>query len=310
MARALHKLLIPVLGLALLIACSPQGDEVPQRAPTMAGSLQTYQTPSPSAIPLTATPISTSTPLPTATPHIYTVRSGDTMGSIALEFGLDIGDLVNANPDVSPSAMSIGQELIIPDKALPNAFISVEPLQIPFADPDCYPSLSGGMWCFVLAQNDIGRIVEGISFEIQLYDAAGERIASETAFPLLDRLPDGEFMPALVHFVDVPADAKAYATLRTAFEGDMNDERYALASLQGVLTQVSWDGRSADVSGEVLLDVAVEKVWVLATAFDAEQNVIGVRRWEAIGDERAFFITVSSLGSEIDRVSLSVEAQR
>ena len=294
-----------------VVACTPQADMEPARAPTLAGSLQPYLTPSPSAIPPSATPISTRTPLPTATPHTYTVKSGDTMGSIALELGLDMGDLVNANPDISPYAMSIGQTLLIPDDDTLNALPAIEPLALSFADPDCYATLSGGIWCFVLAQNDTEGVVEGISFEIQLYEGDGSLTATEIAFPLLDRLSSGEAMPALLFFADAPADIQAYAELRTAFEGAENDEKYPAASLQGVLTQISWDGKSAQVSGEALVESdTVEKVWVVATAFSADGAVVGVRRWESDAGGQKFDLTVASLGPEIASVSLSVEAHR
>lgn len=293
-----------------LTACTPQADVEPTRAPTFAGSLQPYITPSPSAIPPSATPISTQTPLPTATPHLYTVKSGDTMGSIALGFDLDMGDLINANPDISPYAMSIGQALVIPDKQI-SVVTAVDPLALLYANPNCYPTLSGGMWCFVLAQNDTEGVVEGISFEIQLYAEDGNLMANEIAFPLLDRLSAGETTPALFFFVDAPAESQAYAELSTAFEGVENDENYPAASLQGVLTQISWDGKSAQVSGDVLVESdRVEEVWVVATAFSADGAVAGVRRWESATGERSFDLTVASLGPEIASVSLSVEAHR
>ena len=293
-----------------IVSCTPKADTEPQRAPTLAGSLQPYQTPSPSAVPLTATPIPTRTPLPTPTPHIYIVQSGDTMGSIALEFGFDIGDLVNANPDVSPSAMSIGQEIVIPSDKPETVITAVEPLQIPFANPNCYATLSGGIWCFVLAQNNTGNVVEGISFDVQLYDGTGDLVASQTAFPLLDRLPVDETTPALVYFDSAPTEYQAYAELLTAFEGDAIDENYPAANLTGVLTQIAWDGNSAQVSGEVLVDGEAKRIWVVATAFDAADQVVGVRRWDSDTGGQSFEITVASLGPEIVRVTLSAEAKR
>ena len=306
-AKRLNLLLIWTL--FFIVACTPQADVESTRAPTFTGSLQPYITPSPSAIPPSATPISTRTPLPTATPHTYTVKSGDTMGSIALEFGLDIGDLVNANPDISPYAMSIGQTLLIPDDDALNALPTVEPLALSFADPDCYATLSGGIWCFVLVQNDTVGVVEGISFEIQLYDGDGSLMTTETAFPLLDRLSVGETTSALLFFADAPTDSQAFAELHTAFEGAENDENYPAVSLQGVLTQISWDGKSAQVSGEVQVESdAVEEVWVVATAFGGDGAVVGVRRWESDAGGQRFDLTVASLGPEIASVSMSVEA--
>ena len=293
-----------------VVACTPQMDTEPQRTPTLAGSLQPYITPSPSAVPLTATPIPTRTPLPTATPQLYTVKAGDTMGSIALEFNLDMGDLVNANPDVSPYAMSIGQNVLIPDKDALVVLPTVEALTLSFAPPVCYPALSGGLWCFVLVQNDTQGVVEGVSLSVSLY-TDGELHAKETAFPLLDRLYAGETMPFPVYFADAPADRQVYAELSTAFEGTENDEHYPLASLQGVFTQIAWNAESAQVSGQVLVDSgSADRIWVLVTAYSADNQIIGVRRWEAATGDGSFGLTVASLGPAIERVSLSVEAHR
>ncbi len=293
-----------------IIACTPQADVEPPRTPTLAGVLQLYQTPSPSPIPLTATPIPTRTPAPTPTPHLYTVKAGDTLGSIALEFGFDMGDLVNANPDISPYAMSIGQEIVIPEKDAETVVTAVELLPIPYADPNCYTTLSGGMWCFVLVQNDTENFIEGISFAVQVYDGTGVLVADESAYPLLDRVAVGESMPAVVYFDSAPAEWQAYAELLTAFEGSANDGNYLPVNLTSVLTQIAWDGKSAQVSGQVLVDGEAEQVWVLATAFDAADQVVGVRRWESAAGGQSFEITIASLGPEIARVSLSAEAKR
>ena len=50
------------------------------------------------------------------------------------------------------------------------------------------------------------------------------------------------------------------------------------------------------------------EVWVLAMAYDAEGNVVGVRRWEGLG-ETQFDFWVFSLGPEIAEVKLLVEAR-
>ena len=298
--------------LFLVVSCAPKADVEPLRSPTLTGSLQPYQSPTPSATPLPSTPIPTQTPLPTTTPHTYTVRSGDTMGSIALGFGLDMGDLVNANPDVSPYAMPIGQTLVIPDKdSVLAALPTVQPLALSFAQPNCYSTLSGGMWCFVLVQNDTQMVLEGISLDVRLFDPDGNFLANETAFPLLDRLPAGDAQPVLVYFEGVPANSRAQAEVLTAFEGNLSDERYPNARLQGVFTQISWDGRSASVNGNVFFaEDEVKEIWVVAVAYDKANNVVGVRRVDVASGENEFSLTVTSLDPEIEYVSLFVEAHR
>lgn len=44
----------------------------------------------------------------------YTVQAGDTMFGIAEFCGVSVDDLTAANPDSDPSALTIGEELVIP----------------------------------------------------------------------------------------------------------------------------------------------------------------------------------------------------
>ncbi len=58
--------------------------------------------------PATASP---SAPSPSTT---YTVESGDTLGAIAKKLGVSLNALQQANPDVNPSKLKVGQKLNVP----------------------------------------------------------------------------------------------------------------------------------------------------------------------------------------------------
>jgi len=292
-----------------LTACTPNADVEPLLAPTLAGSLQPYQSPVPSVTPLPPTPAPTETPLPTPTPHLYQIATGDTMGSIALEFGITTNDLIAANPDVPPSSMSVGKEVLIPDEEAILALPTLEPLALELSLPDCYATLSGGMWCFVSVQNGTGAVVESISAEIRLFDEEGSLLASEIAFPLVDRLLGGDALALMAFFADMPANVTANTRLLTAFPASDGDERYLPASLRNVFTEIDWDGSSAEVSGEVFVEGSASQVWVVATAYDVTGKVVGARRWESASGESMFYLTVASLGYAIERVELLVEAK-
>ncbi|HEY5479731.1 MAG TPA: LysM domain-containing protein [Gaiellaceae bacterium] len=42
---------------------------------------------------------------------IYTVRSGDTLGAIAIHFGVTVDDIMALNPGVEPTALHVGQKI-------------------------------------------------------------------------------------------------------------------------------------------------------------------------------------------------------
>jgi LysM repeat protein len=48
------------------------------------------------------------------TPTIYVVQAGDTLGSIATQFGVTVNDILAANSLLDPNVLSIGQSLLIP----------------------------------------------------------------------------------------------------------------------------------------------------------------------------------------------------
>jgi hypothetical protein len=66
---------------------------------------------------------------------------------------------------------------------------------------------------------------------------------------------------------------------------------------------------SAKISGDVLVEGNASRLWVVATAYDANGKIVGARRWESVSGEKMFNLTVASLGSTIDRVQLMVEAK-
>jgi LysM repeat protein len=63
----------------------------------------------PSTHKTTTTSVTTST-LPAKTRY-YTIRSGDTFGSIAIHFRVTVDDLTALNPGVEPTALRVGQRI-------------------------------------------------------------------------------------------------------------------------------------------------------------------------------------------------------
>lgn len=46
--------------------------------------------------------------------NFYVIRQGDTLASIARSFGIPVQDVVNANPNINPQALFIGQVICLP----------------------------------------------------------------------------------------------------------------------------------------------------------------------------------------------------
>src|SRR5512138_4028445 len=301
--------------LLFLTSCTPQA--IDSTSPP--STLVPFLTSTPGPFPTPEGLVAVQPALPSPTPFTYTVRKGDTISSIALKFGVSMDDLQAANPEISPNAMSVGQVIRIPSNP-DNPSGEPTPTPVPFTvqQIECYPTADKGMWCLVLVHNDFSEFMENVSAQVTLVDSNNAVLASQIALLPLNILPPNTSLPLAVFFPpDVPPDAKPQVQVLTAIRLLPNDERYLPATVGNTLVQVNAEGRSAQVSGRVLMPEnarAAHQVWVTGTAYDEAGRVVGVRRWEwsdglAPGGSLPFEFMVSSLGGKIARVEFAVEAR-
>jgi hypothetical protein len=124
-------------------------------------------------------------------------------------------------------------------------------------------------------------------------------------------------MPLAAHFIaPVQADATVRVQVLTAIRLLPGDARYLPVRLENTLVSLEAAGQTADLSGRVILTGTgtANTIWVLASAYDAAGNVVGVRRWQSASALTAdapvtFDFPVSSLGPGIARVEFLAEAR-
>ena len=263
------------------------------------------------------TPALTEISLPTPTPVSYTVVRGDTLSSIALSHGITLEALLSANPGISPTSLAVGEKLVIPSAGQVISEASPTPAVLTLKQARCWPEATGGLWCFGLLQNDYGETLENISAQFVLVEASGQEITNQAAYGLLDILPPGKSMPLAAHFAAPEQTvARLQVKVLTAIRLLPGDTRYLPVELENTLVRVDASGRSAEVSGRAVLTGtgSAGTLWLLATAYDAAGEVVGVRRWESadaltVQAPVGFDFMVSSLGARITRVEFLVEAR-
>jgi LysM repeat protein len=59
----------------------------------------------------TVSSITTSTSTRTVTTRLYTIHSGDTLGAVAVHFGVTVNDIIALNPGIQPTALRVGQKI-------------------------------------------------------------------------------------------------------------------------------------------------------------------------------------------------------
>lgn len=240
------------------------------------------------------------------------------MLALALRYGISLEELQAANPEVNPSLLSVGTDLIIPlGDSLPSSPATATPIPIETSKPDCF-SGPDGIWCFLLVINERARDLENISARIILYDDRGEMFAEGIAIPPVNKLPVDEQIPLVIFFPGRYTEPyQTTSNLLSAQPVPKNDPRYLSAWLEIDEVGIPEDGIQAEVSGSIGIpkkSVPGNLVWIVVTAYDGEGRVVGVRKLEQFGllepgVSREFTIEVFSLGPQIAELKAIVEVR-
>lgn len=252
---------------------------------------------------------------PTPTLFLYVIQQNDTLYGLATQHGTSVDAILAANPGLDPRFLAIGQEIIIPvgEEGAPIDVVPT-PTAVPVAldASQCYTNAAGQLTCFLLLHNDQDEALENISASLQLFSSDGDLLSSVDAVAPLNLLEPGAALP-LTAFVDNPPQDWSFAQggLQAAFLATDVEERYVGVEFAYKEIDIADDGLQAAVSGSLQLEAGrkANSVWVLAVAYDAADEVVGVRRWEGDGSENDFEFWVYSLGPQIDRVELLAEAR-
>lgn len=247
---------------------------------------------------------------PTPTPQIYVVVPNDTLFTIAARLEITLDALMAANPGVDARALAPGTELLIPSGAMAatTPLPQITPVPVAARPPRCFASQAGELRCLVLVQNDGQLPLENVTGYVRLRDASGNTLADAEAVPPLNLLPVGAAMPLIASFSVAPAGwASAQAEITSAFAVQENQAQYV--RVQSV--NFSWEAtapaaQAAHVRGRVELAGSASSVWVLAVAYDAGGEPVGMRRWESAG-QTEFDFWVYSLGPQISDVQVVAE---
>jgi LysM repeat protein len=324
---------VALLAAALLQAGCAGADEAlfptPTPAPARMGALTPYQTPSvvlPTHTPAAETP-TTEVP-PTPTPRAHTVQRGEDLSGLALRYGVPLEELLTANPTINPRMMSVGAVLVIPAPKTPIAPTAGTPgLQTPTALPlqarpvTCWRASDSGIWCFQEVRHGGATALEGVAAIFTLRgDTAQPALTHEALLPL-DLLPPGQALPLYAYFppqvaTSLEGNLRAESQIIRALPNP-DDGRYLPGEVRATRVKISADGLSAEITADVRLRAPAgqaSRVWVAAAAYNADGEVVGVRRWEnpqgsaiTAGAALQARFSIYSAAGQIERVELVAE---
>jgi murein DD-endopeptidase MepM/ murein hydrolase activator NlpD len=255
----------------------------------------------------------TPTPAATATPVIHIVNLGETISSIAGQYGVSIDAILAVNPEISPNAMIVGDEVVIPaaDQSSTSVADASFSGSIRFGQPYCALS-TGGLWCSVMVENTADVDLEGTVITFTFVDGEGNVIIEKKVPTVMRMLKSNETVPAFLFLADVPAgyqqvDVSIFSaeqtTLDNAGDAVTVEER-----------DIQYDPLRAVITGKMLVqaDSGSDRadLTIAAAAFDAAGNAVGIRRKDvtvARDQNFDFSITVYTSGNEIVDIILYTE---
>jgi len=321
MKIAPRRIILRAAVLLILAGCRP----AQPAAPSPEARLTPYLTSTPpaaaaSAVPPSATP--PPAPTPTPTPFLHEVALNETISSLALRYGVSMGVIINANPDVDPRALTVGTHLIIPGVSPTASYDpAAEPLPLEVSQAACQPTPEGGLWCSVLVSNPLNRAADGLIVAFTVSDESGQTLRQSVP-ALLNHIDPGQTLPAAAYFpppalraahaaaelvsaLPVEAGIRTYLDVSLQNERVVIQERRARATIQVILT-----GTENLPAGEPL------NLWVAAAAYDVQGHLLGIRRLErqleageiSAGEPQEVSLLVYSSGGVIQSVRLSAEA--
>ena len=287
MTRTSSRILLAA-ALTLLTACGqvitpePAANTLVARTP---GAPTVVPTRHPTATAPLLPPADTATPTVTPTPVIHVVESGESLYSIAFDYGVSPETLQVINGIENPQLLSIGQELVIPvgDETSENAsnLLLPTPTPHPFGVRGIafYETPVGSLWCLGEVVNTTAFTLTNVQVNVTLFDEAGELLTDADAFAAADLIPPGGRSPFGVLFTDPPpAWTSPHVTLiRGEAAGGLAASfvPIRIAEAEGQLS-----GSQFQVSGVVANagpEQAAGTVYVIVTSYDLEGVVTGFR---------------------------------
>ncbi len=265
-------------------------------------------TPSPVVHPWLPTPEQ-----PTPTPFVHVIRKGDTLLGIALQYGVSVEALQEANPALDPNLMPIGATVVIPlSEENPAGLPTPTPIPLPLGPVACYPQTDGGGWCLVVVQNPTSTPVEALTGWLRWGEVQTDLQA------LANLLPAGERTVLLAHLTTLPAEGapQVYLTTSLPVSAEALAERYLSA-------QVHWTrppalpAQAVELRGQItwMSDEPPRQLHLIAIGYTATGQPAAARRWTWAQDQLQggglpFSVTLYSLGPPIAQIEMRAEAQK
>lgn len=274
-----------------IMGCQPENDATPTTQPTpterptpaVGVNLETRAPPTVAVLRVTPTPLPTATPTPTPTPRTYAVQEGDSFWVIAAKNYVSVEELQWLNPDVSPSFISIGQQIVLPPPATPvfgDDGATVVPLAVDVTSLRLYKTPLGSAWVMGEVVNLSPLPAENVQVNISFSDETGDIVQEVVAWVQPSIVLPQQRAPFAVQVAQLATESSVTTASIVAGEvlNDLGNRHVRLAVTE---TERLLDENRAQLLGEVVNEgeISAENVYVVATLLSSSGDVVGIAHY-------------------------------
>ncbi len=189
---------------------------------------------------------------------VYTVQPGDTIGLIAVQFGVTINAIIEANGLTNPDRIDIGQELIIPPQAA-DAGLETVPDDTAVPDrPAGFTAFADSALAWIDARQSVGDCI------IPLFNQWGmPPVFGGDRCNLVDTNLDGYSSAAIIFTDPTPSDFSQISSDLVIFEPSGDDGTSFRVAYQLSATGPAFDIavlHTRDINGDVWPDITFQEV--------------------------------------------------
>jgi LysM repeat protein len=255
---------------------APAGTPPPAPTPTLRLTATAPLTP----------PAPTGTPTLAPTPIVHVVQEGETLLSIAFDYGVSLQALQTANGIENPQFLQVGQRLTIPtgdeETGTTPGLLLPTPTPLPFGVRGVafYETPVGSLWCLGEIVNTTESTLTNVQVRVMLFDAAGERLTEADAFAAVDIIPPGERSPFGILFTTPPPGwtSPQVAIVRGEAAGALADSYVPIAVTEAEGQPSGSQLRMRGVVQNSSAEQTAGSVSVIVTTYDVEGLVTGFRQ--------------------------------
>ncbi len=189
---------------------------------------------------------------------IYTVQSGDTIGSIAVQFGVTISAIVEANSLTNPDRIAIGQELIVPPQVFDTNLETVTDDTAVPDRPAGFTAFTDSALAWIDARQSVGDCI------IPLFSQWGmPPVFAGDRCNLVDTNLDGHSSAAIIFTDPAPSDLPQISSDLIIFEPSNEDGTSFRVAYQLAAADPAFDVavlHTRDINGDVRPDITFQEV--------------------------------------------------